>query len=80
MPLTCLLVYLVFPQTTVLVLLSGVMQAIMLPMLAFAALFFRYRRCDPRIRPGWLWDVLLWISAVGMLVAGVSVMVIQFLR
>ncbi len=56
------------------------MQAIMLPMLAFAALFFRYRRCDSRIEPGPLWDVLLWISAAGMLVAGVSALVIQFLR
>ncbi len=80
LPLTCLLIYVVFPQTTVLVLLSGVMQAIMLPMLAFAALYFRYRRCDPRIKPGRLWDLLLWISAAGMLVAGVSVIVIQFLQ
>ncbi|MHB8898113.1 MAG: Nramp family divalent metal transporter, partial [Thermoguttaceae bacterium] len=54
-----------------LVLFSGVMQAVMLPMLAGATLFFRYRRCDRRITPGPLWDLLLWLSAVGMLVAGV---------
>jgi Mn2+/Fe2+ NRAMP family transporter len=53
-----------------LVLLSGVMQAIMLPMLAGATLYFRYRRCDRRITPGKLWDLMLWLSAVGMLVAG----------
>jgi Mn2+/Fe2+ NRAMP family transporter len=78
-PLACLVIYIAFPQPAALVLLSGVMQAIMLPMLAFAALFFRYRRCDARIEPGPLWDVLLWISAAGMLVAGVSAFVIQFL-
>jgi len=53
-----------------LVLLSGVMQAIMLPMLAGATLYFRYRCCDCRITPGRLWDLMLWLSAVGMLIAG----------
>jgi Mn2+/Fe2+ NRAMP family transporter len=53
-----------------LVLFSGVMQAIMLPMLAGATLYFRYRRCDRRITPGRLWDIMLWLSAAGMLVAG----------
>jgi Mn2+/Fe2+ NRAMP family transporter len=53
-----------------LILASGVMQAIMLPMLAGATLYYRYRRCDRRIAPGRLWDLLLWISAAGLLVAG----------
>ena len=77
-PIACLIVYLVFPQPAVLVLLSGVMQAIMLPMLAIAALFFRYRRCDRRIEPGRVWDVFLWISAAGMFVAGVWTLLSQF--
>lgn len=53
-----------------LILASGVMQGIMLPMLAGATLYYRYRRCDKRIRPGPVWDVFLWISALGMLVSG----------
>ncbi len=53
-----------------LVLASGVMQAIMLPMLGAAALWFRYRRCDPRLAPRRWWDVLLWLSALGLLAAG----------
>jgi hypothetical protein len=53
-----------------LVLASGVMQAIALPMLAAAGLYFRYRKCDPRLRPGVLWDLALWLSALGMLIAG----------
>lgn len=69
-PLVCLAVYVVFPKPTTLVLLSGAMQAIMLPMLAFAAIFFRYRRCDRRIMPGGLWDAMLWVSVVGLVVAG----------
>ncbi len=53
-----------------LVLAGGVAQAIMLPILATATLYFRYRRCDRRIAPGRLWDLFLWISAFGLLVAG----------
>ena len=46
------------------------MQAIMLPMLAGATLYYRYYRYDKRIAPGRAWDVMLWICAFGMLVAG----------
>lgn len=58
------------PMPDQLILASGVAQGIMLPMLAGATLYFRYYRCDSRICPGRLWDVLLWISALGLLVAG----------
>lgn len=71
LPFISLSFYIAIPQPTMLVLLSGTMQAIMLPMLSAGALYFRYRLCDPRIKPGPVWDLLLWISALGMLVAGV---------
>ena len=77
-PLACLLIYLAFPNPPALVLLSGVMQAIMLPMLGFAALFFRYRRSDPRVAPGAGWDLFLWISVGAMLIAGVWALLSQF--
>lgn len=69
-PLFSLAVHYLYPRPTVLVAASGVMQAIMLPMLAGATLYYRYRRCDPRIAPGRLWDALLWLSSAGLLVAG----------
>lgn len=70
LPLFCLVLYLIWPkEPDRLVLISGMMQALMLPMLAAAALYFRYRRCDPRVCPNWVWDVFLWVSSVGMLVA-----------
>lgn len=50
-----------------LVLVSGMMQAFMLPMIAGAALYFRYKRSDPRVAPGVVWDLFLWISSLGML-------------
>jgi Mn2+/Fe2+ NRAMP family transporter len=69
-PAACVIIYLVYPKPVFLILLSGVMQALLLPMLGFAALYFRYTRCDKRLRPGKVWDTLLWISFVAFLVVG----------
>lgn len=72
LPFVCLAVYQWVKQPTLLVLIGGLVQAVMLPMLSVAALYFRYYRCDSRIAPRRTWDVLLWLSALGMTVAAVS--------
>lgn len=69
-PFVCLLVYVYIRAPVVLVLASGVMQAIMLPMLGAAALYFRYRQSDERLTPSTRWDILLWLSFIGLLLAG----------
>ncbi|MBG89126.1 MAG: transmembrane Mn(2+) transporter [Verrucomicrobiales bacterium] len=69
-PLMCFAVYWSFPKPTTLVLAGGVMQSILLPVMACTAMWFRYRKCDPRVLPGRAWDLMLWISAAGMFVAG----------
>ena len=69
-PVICLFVYIYIRAPVALVLASGVMQAIMLPMLAGAALYFRYKHSDPRLRSGLIWDCMLWLSAFGCLLAG----------
>ncbi|QDU82808.1 manganese transport protein MntH [Polystyrenella longa] len=56
------------PVTTVLI--AGMMQSIMLPMIGFAALYFRYKRIDRRLRPGLVWDIFLILSFLGLLVTG----------
>lgn len=71
LPLFCLAVFAVGGDPVSLVLFSGMLQALMLPMLAGAALYFRYTRTDPRLRPGPLWDLALALSSLGMLIAGV---------
>jgi Mn2+/Fe2+ NRAMP family transporter len=60
-----------------LVLLSGMMQALMLPMLAGAALYFRFCKSDDRVRPSALWDAFLCVSAAGMLFAAVSLLYVD---
>ena len=48
----------------------GIAQCIMLPLLGAAALYFRYRRSDPSLRPGRLWDIMLWVAFAAFLVVG----------
>lgn len=76
-PLLCVLIYIAFPAPAKLVLISGITQGIMLPMLAGAALYFRYKRTPEDLRPGKVWDVFLWGSALAMLVTGLWTVVNQ---
>ena len=69
-PILSFSIYVVTKDPVRLVLVSGLAQSIMLPMLGGAALYFRFRRCDPRICPGRLWDVLLAVSVAGLVVTG----------
>jgi Mn2+/Fe2+ NRAMP family transporter len=76
-PLLCLLIYWVMPQPAWLVLLSGSAQAIMLPMLGFSALFFRYRRCLPELRPSKWFDIGLWGSIAILFVIGIATLILE---
>ena len=77
-PFLCLLVYVFFEAPVKLVLASGIMQALMLPMLAGAALYYRYRRTHPALRPGIIWDVFFWLSSLGMLATAIAIIVVKF--
>ena len=70
-PIVALVVYLFVRAPAAMVLASGIGQAVMLPMLGVAALYFRYRKSDENLRPGKIWDLMLWISFGGFLVIGV---------
>jgi len=52
------------------VLVGALMQALMLPVLGFASVYFRFTRTDPRLKPGRVWDTLLVVSFLGLLVTG----------
>jgi|TARA_B110000037_G_scaffold186286_1_gene216202 Mn2+/Fe2+ NRAMP family transporter len=69
-PIISFLFFWLYPKPKELVLLAGTMQAFLLPMLAFAAIYFRYKHAIPALRPTKLWDFFLWISALGLLIAG----------
>lgn len=70
-PLIALVIYLFVQAPVAMILAAGISQAIMLPMLGGAALYFRYQRTDKRLQPGRAWDIMLWLSCVGFLIVGV---------
>jgi hypothetical protein len=70
-PIVSFLFFWLYPKPKELVLLAGTMQAFLLPMLGFAAIYFRYKYAIPALKPSKLWDFFLWISAMGLLIAGV---------
>ncbi len=71
LPVVCLAVFASGVNPVRAILLAGVMQALLLPMLGCGALYFRYTRTDPRLRPSLAWDVALIVSVGGLTVAGI---------
>ncbi|MCH2114114.1 MAG: divalent metal cation transporter [Pirellulales bacterium] len=57
-------------QPALMVMAAGIGGALLLPIIGVGALWFRFRRCVDALRPGRLWDVMLWISFLGFLIAG----------
>lgn len=66
-PFSWVLLYLFLKAPAMMVLFGGVTTVVILLIVVFAALFFRYRRLDPRLRPSKIYDVALWCSAIAIL-------------
>lgn len=63
--------FLYFEKPAMMVFLGGIATVVILLIVVYAALYFRYRRLDPRLQPTKAYDVLLWTSAIAIgLVAG----------
>jgi Mn2+/Fe2+ NRAMP family transporter len=69
-PLVCLAVFCSGANPVRLILLAGATQALLLPMAGAGALYLRFARTDPRLKPSRLWDAALIVSFLGLLVAG----------
>jgi Mn2+/Fe2+ NRAMP family transporter len=69
-PFLALLLYAFVRAPSKMIVACGIAQSIMLPLLGAAALYFRYRRSDSALRPGRLWDALLWTAFLAFLVVG----------
>jgi Mn2+/Fe2+ NRAMP family transporter len=72
-------VYYFVPQPVGLVLIGALGQALMLPFLAGAALYFHHRRLSSTIPSSIVWTISLWLSAVAMTLAG-GYQLVQTLR
>ena len=70
-PILCLGIYLIYPSPLKLVLFSGLMQALLLPLLSIAALYFRFQVRDPELKPSRLWDAFLILSTIAFWIVGI---------
>ena len=78
LPLLCLVVFVSGANPVMTILVAGMLQSMMLPVIGGIAIYFRYTRTDARIKPTPLWDLLVVISFVGLLLAGTYGMYKQF--
>jgi len=66
-PLIWAILFLVFKAPTFMVAIGGVATTILLMIVVFAAIHFRYRRLPKELLPGNLYNVALWISVFSIL-------------
>ena len=64
-PILAMVLFLVYPSPLALITIGGAAQALMLPLIAGATLYLRYRDTDPRVAPKMLADVMSWIALLG---------------
>jgi Mn2+/Fe2+ NRAMP family transporter len=62
--------YLSVGKPVTLVTIGAVAQALMLPFLSFAALYFLYKQTHEQLRPSAAWIFFLWVSGVLMTSVG----------
>jgi manganese transport protein len=75
-PLIQTVIFALHAQPKSMLIFSATVNGVLIPIVAFTTLWLRYRRVDPRIRPGFLSDCLLWICTV--LVTTVSASYLYF--
>jgi hypothetical protein len=70
-PVVALALYIIQRDPQLMVKLGGIAQAATLPMMAFATLFFRYKKLDRRLRPTPLFDTCLWLATVSISIVAI---------
>ena len=59
--------YLLLHEPVLLVIIGGIGQASMLPIIGFSTIYLRYKHTEPELQPRLLIDLLLWLSSTLML-------------
>ncbi len=66
LPLGWAALYIWFKAPGVMVIIGGVTTTVILLIVVYAAIYFRYKRLDPRLKPSVLYDVALWLSTAAI--------------
>jgi manganese transport protein len=80
LPALSLGLFLWMGEPVTLVFVGAVCQGMMLPFLAGAAVYFRYRRTEAELAPGRFWTTCLWFAAISMAAAGIYKVVEEVLK
>lgn len=67
-PVLAFLLFMAFKEPKWMVVVGGFGQALTLPMITAATIFFRYRKLDRRLTPALVLDICLWIALVSITV------------
>jgi Mn2+/Fe2+ NRAMP family transporter len=70
LPMVALMFFLGGWNPVVLILIGGIAQTLLLPVVGCGALYLRYRHTDPRLAPGPVWDAALGLSCLAFLLVG----------
>ena len=65
-PFVQFILFVAFRAPLWMVIIGGTVQAVSLVAISFGALYLRYRKFIPELRPSKLFDVFLWISGIGI--------------
>ena len=65
-PVVWAMTFLIFKSPGWMVIVGGLSTTVILLIVVVAAIFFRYRRLDRQLRPGTIYDIALWLSALAI--------------
>lgn len=80
LPIAFTSVFLLIGQPVSLVFVGALAQGLMLPFLAYAALYFRLRHTHPALLQGKLWTFFIWFAAVAMSAVGLYQVITTFIK
>ena len=69
-PLIWATLFLIMQTPTLMVIIGGVATTVILLIVVFAVLHFRYRRLPDALRPSVFYDVVFWVSVIAILMVG----------
>src|SRR5207237_356736 len=65
-PVIALALFFAFGEPAFMVVVGGFAQAVTLPIISAATLYFRYRKLDRRLTPPLVLDIMLWLAFVSI--------------
>ncbi len=68
-PVIWAILFLFLKMPVLMVIIGGFFTSILLLIVVFAAIFFRYVRLKPELKPGVLYDITFWVSILAILLA-----------